>query len=288
MKKSKILFILFVVLVSFGFAFAQGGDGRVKKNTNFPSKQVAKEKIARKGKTLPTVGNNNQVKINRKVKNFDYYVQIGRELMNEGELQKAIENFNHAIQLNPKNFLGYFYRARTYALAEIYDEAISDATKAINLSPSEPRLWNTRGIIYRWMEKWNESLEDINRAIRLSPTKGYVYASRAETYKEMKKYEDALNDYNKAVSLSPKIVMGDVIYADYYSALNGRAELFYLLKQYDKALIDLKEPIEDEVFDTEAYCIRALVYEAQGKKELAKADRDKCEENEAEMETEEQ
>jgi tetratricopeptide (TPR) repeat protein len=84
-----------------------------------------------------------------------------------------------------------------------YDKALRDFDKAIQLDPSDPSLYQDRG--YTWHLKGNEfkALSDYAEAIRLNPEFALAYNNRAWTYATCKehRYRDgkkAIEDAEKA------------------------------------------------------------------------------------------
>ena len=65
------------------------------------------------------------------------------------EHDRAIEDFNKAIQLNPDHALAYANRGVAYYYKGDYDCAIEDFNKVIQLNPDYALAYNNRGGAYR-------------------------------------------------------------------------------------------------------------------------------------------
>ena len=52
-----------------------------------------------------------------------------------GKLDKAVEDFNRALQLNPQSYQTYANRGLVYRRMGQNDQAVSDYTRAINIKP---------------------------------------------------------------------------------------------------------------------------------------------------------
>ena len=99
-------------------------------------------------------------------------------LSRSGELlEKAIEDFSQAIELDPKLASAYSYRAETYRLMGMAKEALHDSNVAINLggdSLSIASAHATRAKIYGQQGQRELSEAEFNRAAELNP-RFYVF-----------------------------------------------------------------------------------------------------------------
>ncbi|HIE29937.1 TPA: tetratricopeptide repeat protein, partial [Candidatus Poribacteria bacterium] len=94
---------------------------------------------------------------------------LGSIYFQEGKLDKAVEEFEAAIRINPQ--LGVAYQS----LAQVYmeqgaklDEAIELAQKATQLNPTGPSL-DTLAQAYYCKKMYTEAEEAIRRALTLEP-----------------------------------------------------------------------------------------------------------------------
>jgi tetratricopeptide (TPR) repeat protein len=76
------------------------------------------------------------------------YYEIGIDYLDKDNYDKALENFNMAILLNPLFSEAYFSRALTYYKLKEYDKSIEDYTKASDYDPKNPTIFNNRGDCY--------------------------------------------------------------------------------------------------------------------------------------------
>lgn len=102
-----------------------------------------------------------------------------------GEYDRAIENFNKAIKLNPKFADPYNDRGLSYKNKDFYDLPIKDYTKAIELAPDFAEAYNSRGNAYRNLGDYNQAIQDHTSAIRMNPDLAEAYNDRGILYKEL-------------------------------------------------------------------------------------------------------
>jgi tetratricopeptide (TPR) repeat protein len=99
---------------------------------------------------------------------FAYYF-CGLAKASEGDLNGAIAEFNHLIQLNPKDAIAYYNRGLLEANKGDFDIAIADFNHAIQLSPAFARAYNDRGSVKATKGDIDGAIADFNYAIQLSP-----------------------------------------------------------------------------------------------------------------------
>ena len=66
----------------------------------------------------------------------------------KGDFDRAIEDFNKAIDLKPDYAKAYYNRGIAYGDKGDFDRAIEDFNKAIDLNPDYAKAYYSRGIAY--------------------------------------------------------------------------------------------------------------------------------------------
>jgi serine/threonine protein kinase/WD40 repeat protein/tetratricopeptide (TPR) repeat protein len=89
--------------------------------------------------------------------------------LNLGEWDKALAEYNKAIELHPKHAGLWNDRGNAYHALRQYDKAIADYSKAIELDPKLASAWSNRGATYHHLHQYNKALRDLNKAIELDP-----------------------------------------------------------------------------------------------------------------------
>ena len=165
--------------------------------------------------------------------------------LNKGDLDRTLEEYNKAIQLEPKSSTYHNIRARFYeSRLKDNDKAVADYTTAIKLNPKDVDAYESRGKLYESQKKYPEAINDYKTILKLAPEKinSDNYAKIGDMYKELKDYPNALEYYTKAINLEPEpgYEFADNRVATYHS----RAELYVELDEYDKAIADCDKGIE--------------------------------------------
>jgi tetratricopeptide (TPR) repeat protein len=64
------------------------------------------------------------------------------------QFKKAIQDYNQAIELNPKDFNAFNGRGTVYIKLKQFEKAIQDYNQAIELDPKYTHAFNNRGTAY--------------------------------------------------------------------------------------------------------------------------------------------
>ena len=136
--------------------------------------------------------------------NHIYYNNRGCVYHTRKNYDKALADYNKAIELDPTYTDAYNNRGITYRKQEKPEQAIADYTKAIELNPTYTDAYNNRGYAYIKTKNFEKALPDINKAFELNPNNAVYHNTRAEYYLETGDFEKALADIETAISLDPK------------------------------------------------------------------------------------
>lgn len=178
-----------------------------------------------------------------------------------GDLERAMQDANECIRLNPGFFGGYQTRGRVYRRRGELDKAIREYDKALKLDPNFPYLYVNRGVAYYGKGDGQRAMADFNEAIRRNPKEGDAYGNRGIFYYERGQFDKALAEYNKALALNPG---GDNFY--------NRALLFNKIGKLDAALRDYNEAVRRNPTNGDGYYGRGNAHEARGAYRQAAAD----------------
>ena len=188
--------------------------------------------------------------------NFLYRAKCKEAL---GNFTEAIDDFNIAIDLDPKNANIYIERATLKNKLKDYSGAINDYNKAHELNPNaaDGHYRSAYELLERSAEQ-SEILDELNIAIALESNKPNYYTARGNIKIWSKDYSEAINDYNKAIHINPNQTLS------YY--LRGKAkgslgDYTGLLSDFDKVIELGAKKREREIYSWEqvAYDMNANI-----------------------------
>ena len=198
---------------------------------------------------------------NNKIK-AEIYVVRSAAYREKGEYDKAFQDCNHAIYLEPTFTYAYENRADTYQKIAEYDEAIADYNRTIASAPNNSIAYCNRGCSYEKKGDYDQALLDCNKAILLSPKLADTYYVRGDVYRAKGQDDKAIEDYDQGIRLKPNII------GAYYT----RGNAYYRKGEYDKAIADFNQEILLNPKAAGAYNNRGVAYEAKGEYDKAIAD----------------
>ncbi len=177
------------------------------------------------------------------------YNNRGNAFVAEKQYDKAFDDFNKAIELDPKYYLAYYNRGNFFMGEKQYDRAYDEYSKVIELNPKYIEAYINRGIVLRNINRYDEALNDYNKAIELDPQEPETWNLRGVVKFNLDDHDGAIRDYTKAIELDPINPM-------YY---DNRALSRFEKEDYQGAIEDYTSSIELFPTDPETFYQRALV-----------------------------
>lgn len=121
-----------------------------------------------------------------------------------GDLNKALADFNSAIEKGYETEVSLFGRAQTYLWLGKYENALSDYNHVLKINPKSIDAYFGRGRVYLEFGKFDDAIQDETLAICLDEISPYpvifqAFVFRAQAEFKLENYEDALRDYSAAM-----------------------------------------------------------------------------------------
>lgn len=126
--------------------------------------------------------------------------------LNLGNYRQAIENFDRAIQRQPRSASIYINRANAHLHLKDYQSALEDYTQAIQKNPSYSAAYYSRAAVYLFLKNKQKALQDYNSAIRVNRNWGNRSVADAYYYRgvvrvALKDRKSAIADFETAADL---------------------------------------------------------------------------------------
>ena len=180
---------------------------------------------------------------------------------------EAVQLYNEALSLNPKNPNILFIKAWCLHDMEKHEEALKSIDEALFLDPKNPEYWRRKAACLHSLEKYEEALKALDEALSLDPKNPEYWQIKAAILWHMRSFQKSLESAEKALSLDAnhklsleykalllitldRAVEADLFFDQYLKAggkkdgvCYSRACAYALLNRYDEALSNLKEAI---------------------------------------------
>jgi tetratricopeptide (TPR) repeat protein len=141
------------------------------------------------------------------------YDQLKKWCYGDATDDQTIQGCNAVIKAGratPANIATAFgNRGLAYNNKKQYDRAIEDLDEAIRLNPSYTFAFNNRGGAYKDKGQDDRAIQDYDQAIRLDPLYTAAFTNRGLAYEGTKDFEKARTDFRTAISVSPKYDNGE-------------------------------------------------------------------------------
>jgi tetratricopeptide (TPR) repeat protein len=201
------------------------------------------------------------------VKVPETYNNRGNAYMRNGDYARAIEDFNAAIDHDPK-FVGAFKNrgiARTQRSE--FDRAIDDFNRAIGLDANSAPLFHERGRALFNKGEYDLAIRDFDAAIQLDDRYFPAFNSRGLARQKQLDFDRAIEDFETVIALAPNQSAG----------YNNRAQVLLNDKaNFTAAIEGVTTEIKLNPNDWRAYSIRGEAWRLMGNIERALEDHDKA------------
>jgi tetratricopeptide (TPR) repeat protein len=132
------------------------------------------------------------------------YTSRARAWMLKHYRDRAIADYDEAIKLEPANAMYLVGRAEAWSARGMHEPAMADYAQALHLEPNNPAIWVSRGNEWRKDLKIEAAIADYNQAIRLDPKYSPAYVARGNTWKQVGRFDLAIQGFSDLVRINPQ------------------------------------------------------------------------------------
>ncbi len=178
------------------------------------------------------------------------YYDRGLAFAQRQQYAEALADFSQVLALNPRHADALYNRGLVYARQNAFAEALADYDQALVLHPQDPLIFNSRGNVHYNTKDYARAIADYDQAIQHDATYADAYLNRGLAHAALEEYQRAIADYNQALALNPESAI----------AYNYRGQAYARLQQYARALEDYTQAITLDPNYAVAYNNRGLCY----------------------------
>ncbi len=195
------------------------------------------------------------------------YANLATTYGNDGQIDKALELFQKAIELDPRDTSARMNHGQAYQVKQMWQEALGDYLKVIGLDPGQGVPYREAGTCYLRLSNLQKAEEYLRRAVELGPEDPVAHIGLAEVYKTQEMFDKAVPLLIKTVGLitNEKIQQGEIIHrTEFNLAAIWLGGIYMSQRKYDLALesFDLVTSVDPRI--SLAYQGKAVAYAELG------------------------
>jgi len=137
-------------------------------------------------------------------KNGDHYYNKGIALYKAGNFYESIESFLNAIKLNENDWEAMNWLGETYLKNNNYEKALLYFKRSTQIEPRNSRGYDGIGYIKLKKKLYKEANKYYKKTIKIDPENSAAYYNMGYIHEKLKDYDKALEHYNKALEIEPQ------------------------------------------------------------------------------------
>lgn len=129
------------------------------------------------------------------------YYNMAIAYSKQGEFQKAVDEYDKALSLDPEYLLAYQGRASALTMVGDYSAAIDDYDKALDKNPYFTSAYKGRGVAKAILGYFDDAIFDFSLALELNPEDAQAYMYRGLAYHSAEDPIKACEDLDQALEM---------------------------------------------------------------------------------------
>jgi tetratricopeptide (TPR) repeat protein/RsiW-degrading membrane proteinase PrsW (M82 family) len=180
----------------------------------------------------------------------------------EGNLERAVQNYDSALLYYPDFAPALFQRALANKTYQRYDRALADLDSAARIAPDDTGILSERANALENLHQPDKALADLDHALRIRPDDPALFSVRAEMLANAGEFDKAGADLDRAIALKPDLAIAHA----------ARGDVFLQKFDYDNAMRELDEAIRLDPNAATPYFTRGRLRYFRGEFQLAAVD----------------
>lgn len=175
---------------------------------------------------------NKIIKINPEF--YEAYYNIGTVLFKQSKFKEAINYFNNAIKIKKNYFEAYFNLAECYRNLNLFDKAITFFETCLKYKPDDFEIYNNLGLIYQKINQFDFAITNYQKALQINPGFFQAYNNLGVLYMEVGRIEDSIIFFNKCIQIN----------REFTSAYNNLGMALNKKRKYYSAVLILEQGLK--------------------------------------------
>jgi tetratricopeptide (TPR) repeat protein len=183
------------------------------------------------------------------------WLNQGIALGNLGKYDEAIQAFNKAIEINPRNESTWISKGVALGNLGKYGEAVQAFDRAIEINPKNDVGWYLKGAALDHQGKVLEAIQACNNATEINPQDADAWYIEGKVLEDLGRYDEAIQAFDNSTQINPQNV----------DAWYDKGEELYWQGKYNESIQALDKVTEIDPQDAYAWYIKSMALEEQGK-----------------------
>lgn len=166
---------------------------------------------------LPEAAEQFQKAINLNPNNLDARFRLGFVLISQKKYPEAVEIFEGLIMADPQNINAFFMLGIAYSELRAYYPCIANLQHALRLEPSFVEARLTLADAYHNQGKYLISMQELNALESYIPDEDTTYLHRGMILMELERFEEAVPYFEKVIELKPNVIEAYELLVGLYS-----------------------------------------------------------------------
>jgi tetratricopeptide (TPR) repeat protein len=188
---------------------------------------------------------------------------LGLEYKAKGQWDRAISEYQTALQLNPDYVEAHSNLGTAYEHQGLLDRAISEYRTALELNPAWAQVHHNLGLAYAHQGRWDAAIPEYQTALQLNPALAETHHALGIAYGFQGLSDRALAEYQAALQLKP-------YYSDAHMAHNALGIAYGSRGLLERAVSEFQAALQQKPDFIEARYNLASTYLRQGNADMAR------------------
>lgn len=183
----------------------------------------------------------------------DFWAEKGKAKAALGDKEKALQDYEVALELNPD----YFLVRQRIAFLRNDDEMtqLEELNLAVMDYPDDPETYLQRGYFLFNLRYYQESIHDFDQVLAIDPEDSQALIYRGKAYSSLNNLDAAENDFSEVIRLDESDV----------EAYIARGQIRYRAVNLEAALADFRMALQYDPEDPSGYYHRGITLHRMGK-----------------------